>query len=95
MALPNRRFSRFSRPVMGTLIKSARMPPARMGSTRSISFAAKARTSESRSSATKSVTPTTVTSRDCFVFGSMKKFLSRKIVAAGSKKTARRLFLVL
>ncbi|CBL02193.1 hypothetical protein FPR_19760 [Faecalibacterium prausnitzii SL3/3] len=25
----------------------------------------------------------------------MKKFLSRKIVAAGSKKTARRLFLVL
>ena len=31
LALQNRRFSRFSSPVIGTLIKSARMPPARMG----------------------------------------------------------------
>ena len=77
LALRNRRFSRFSSPLMGTLIKSARMPPARMGRTRSTSSAAKARTVESRSSATKSVTPTTVTSRYCLVFGSMTKFLSR------------------
>ena len=41
------------------------------------SCAAKVRTAESRSSATKSVTPTTVMSRYCFVFGSMKKILSR------------------
>ena len=46
---------------------------ARMGSTRSTNCAANARTEESRSSATKSVTPTTVMSRYCFVFGSMKK----------------------
>jgi len=73
LALQNRRFSRFSSPVIGTLINSARMPPARMGSTRSTNCAANARTEESRSSATKSVTPTTVMSRYCFVFGSMKK----------------------
>ena len=63
----------FEEEFSGTLINSARMPPARMGSTRSTSCAANVRTEESRSSATKSVTPTTVMSRYCFVFGSMKK----------------------
>ena len=62
---------------MGTLRNSARMPPAKMGSTRSTTCAAKAKTSESRSSATKSVTPTTVTSRACFVFDLIQMFLSR------------------
>ena len=64
---------------MGTLRNNARMPPAKMGSTRSTSCAAKAKTSESRSSATKSVTPTTVTSRACFVFDLIQMFLSRSV----------------
>ena len=64
---------------MGTLRNNARMPPAKMGSTRSTRCAAKAKTSESRSSATKSVTPTSVTSRACFVFDLIQMFLSRSV----------------
>ena len=79
LALANSRPSRFSSPAMGTLRNNARMPPAKMGSTRSTSCAAKAKTSESRSSATKSVTPTTVTSRACFVFDLIQMFLSRSV----------------
>ena len=92
LTLQNKRFSRFSSPIMGTLIKRARMPPARMGSTRSTSCAAKVRTAESRSSATKSVTPTTVMSRYCFVFGSMKKNPFPELMAAICKENVCELF---
>lgn len=75
--LAEQMFQPLFQPTHGHVDKKRQNAACQNGRTRSTSSAAKARTVESRSEQQKAVTPTTVTSRYCLVFGSMTKFLSR------------------